>query len=251
MTEIIQPAFVLHTRPYRETSLLVTFFTPEFGKLNAILKGVRAKSKSAQAKQAWLQPFQALQVRWKERSVSASDLVTMTHFEPLHLSFTLSGAANVCGLYCNELLYRLLGQKVSAPMLYEKYRHTLLGLSRSQMLSDKKQAANDQAWCLRLFEFALLNELGCAFQTHVDAFGEPISSEQDYQFYIEQGAVPISCLGAVVEGGVAISGQCLLAFSKGEDCAACSAQLKRLFRRVLSHYLGHRPIMARALFQSF
>ena len=37
----LEPAFVLHTRPYQETSILVDFFTRSYGRLNAIAKGAK------------------------------------------------------------------------------------------------------------------------------------------------------------------------------------------------------------------
>src|SRR5690554_6048023 len=95
-----QPAFVLHSRPYRETSLLLTLFTPEFGKLNAVARGVRSNQKTSQ-KQAWLQPFQPIQIVWQAKQNQG--LVTLRSFEPYGASVRLLADANICGLYLNEL----------------------------------------------------------------------------------------------------------------------------------------------------
>ncbi len=52
----LQPAYVLHTRPFQNTSLLIDFFTTDYGRLRAIAKGARsAKSKYRSLLQLWLQ----------------------------------------------------------------------------------------------------------------------------------------------------------------------------------------------------
>lgn len=239
--EITQPAFVLHRKPYRETSLLVTFFTPDYGKVSAVIKGVRAKNKSAKLKQAWLQPFQALEIRWKEKSVTTSDLVSVWHYEPLHLSFPLSGEASICGMYCNELLYRLSYAYVGAEGLYQLYRETLLQLSKQQVDHADAALRSQLAWRLRLFEKGLLNELGAAVVFSEDMDGRPLASDRRYRFAIEKGFYESNQKNAVL-------GQCLLNLTSETFQAACLPELKYLFREILSHYLGDGPVMARRLF---
>lgn len=240
--EIEQSAFVLHQRPYRETSLLVTFFTPDYGKQNAVVKGVRSASKSARAKQAWLQPFQGLSIRWLEKSVAGSHLVSLRHFEPGEVRFPLFGEANLCGLYVNELLYRLLYPSLAVGQVFHQYQQALYGLAKAQNRAE-------QAWVLRQFEFGLLTELGFGFDLSCNHQGEPIEAEKEYEFFAELGFFEWRGHSEQVSG-VRVSGHCLQQFQDGVFCEACLPQLKSLFQTFLAPYLGQQPIQARRLFQA-
>ena len=211
-TDITQSALVLHRRAYRETSFMVTLFTPEHGKINAIVKGVRSKSKAAQAKQAWLQPFQELKVSWTEKNaLKLPGLVNLKQLEPTLVRFPLSGESSICGLYINELLYRLIYPNVAMEALFESYQQTLYELAKATNRAD-------QAWVLRQFEYELLMTLGVAFQTDTDAHHQPIEVQANYRFYPELGAVRpdhdrfSQPLGYEASPSVAISGDCLLNF---------------------------------------
>lgn len=241
--DIEQLAFVLHRRPYRETSLMVTFFTPDYGKQNAVIKGVRSGSKTAQAKQAWLQPFQGVTIGWRERAHRTSDLISLRQLEASSVRFPLVGESNLCGLYVNELLYRLLYPGLESEQLFQAYQQTLYDLARAH-------ERFRQAWVLRQFEFELLSELGVAFQTETDRFHRPILAGETYLFHLEQGLFPRSDLNEQEPlQGVWVSGECLLKFAERTYCESCLKDWKRLFRYVLSAHLGEKPIQTRALFQ--
>ncbi len=240
--EIEQPAFVLHSRAYRETSALVTFFSPHYGKFNGIIRGVRGGRKTASQKSALLQPFQLLTLQWRERANKASDLVSIHQFERASLYFPLAGEASICGLYLNELLYRLLFSHVAAEPLFEQYQQTLY-----QLLAAKTR--NEQAWALRLFEYHLLNELGQGVVCDEDMAQQPINPEINYYFYPESGAVSVEQDGLAT--GVLISGRSLLALAEQRYCEASLPQLKQLLRAVLTPYLGTKPMMTRQLFGRF
>ncbi len=235
-TELEQSAFVLHSRPYRETSLLVTFFTEDQGKQNAIIKGVKGASKLARAKQAWLQPFQSLNISWLDRKTH-SDLINIRLLEPGKIWFPLMGDGNICGLYLNELLYRMLYPSVVSSDLFKHYQQALYELSKSE-------TRLQQAWILRVFEYHLLNDLGTGIELTQDAFGQTIQAETIYTFYLEQGLVPIDNN----QEAMVVSGKCLLNFVKDDYTEACLGELKHLFRFILSFYLGNKPIQTRALF---
>ena len=238
--EIEQSAFVLHSRPYRETSALVTFFSPEYGKFNGVVRGVRGGRKTAVQKTAILQPFQQLTLQWRERANRSSDLVSIHQFELSQLRFPLSGDSSICGLYLNELLYRLLFPQVAVEPLFEHYQQALY-----QLLS--AQNRNEQAWSLRLFEFRLLNELGQGLVCDEDIYQVPIDPSADYFFYPETGAIKVEMDSLAT--GIAISGQCLMTLAEKKYCEACLPQLKQLFRVILNQYLGDKPIMTRQLFR--
>ncbi len=239
--EIEQPAFVLHSRPYRETSALVTFFSPQYGKFNGVVRGVRGGKKATQ-KMAVLQPFQRLSLQWRERANTPSDLVSIYHIERASLYFPLTGEASICGLYLNELLYRLLFSHISAEPLFEQYQHTLYQL----LVANTR---NEQAWVLRLFEFHLLNELGQGVVCREDIAQQPIDAQANYYFYPETGAIKAEQDG--LKTGVFITGQSLIALAEQRYCEKSLPQLKQLLRAVLAPYLGEKPIMTRQLFGRF
>ena len=238
--EISQLAFVLHRRPYRETSFLVTFFTQQHGKVNAVVRGVRSNSKAAKLKQAWLQPFQALTIQWREKPDSQSDLVTLRNIEPSSIRVPLMGEASVCGLYLNELCYRLLYPSLMSEQLFDHYRQTLFDLAKA---SDR----NSQAWYLRQFEYQLLAEMGYGVDFSSDSHQQPLVPEQSYVLHAESGWIPES--EAFFDAGVKVRGECLIKFVEQQYSEDCLTSLKHLFRFLLAPYLGEKPIQARALFQ--
>lgn len=239
--DISQSAFVLHKRPYRETSLLVTFLTEHYGKVNAVVRGVRAASKTAKLKQAWLQPFQGLNIHWREKPNAQSDLIALREIEPTRIRFPLMGEASVCGLYINELSYRLIYPSLVSESLFQTYQQTLFDLA-------KAESRNHQAWCLRQFEFQLMTEMGYGIEMLVDANQKALTEDETYLCHQELGWVPET--ETVFDSGVKVRGKCLLKFSRQEYCEDCLADLKRLFRFLLVPYLGDKPIQARMLFQN-
>lgn len=238
--EVEQSVFVLHSRPYRETSALVTFLSPDYGKFNGLVRGVRGGRKAATQKTALLQPFQQLTVLWRERPNTPSDLVSIHQVELSTLRFPLAGDASICGLYLNELLYRLLFTQVPVEPLYEHYQQALY-----QLLASKDR--RDQAWSLRQFEYHLLNELGQGLICDLDMYQQPILADVLYHFYPENGAIKAEMDG--IGTGIPIQGHCLLALADATFSEACLEQWKRLFRTILNQYLGSKPLMTRQLFR--
>ena len=236
--QIQQNAYVLHSRPYKETSALVTFLTPDYGKINAVVRGVRGGRKPSAQKMAMLQPFQQVLLEWRERN-SASDLISVQQIEMGSLRFPLHGEANICGLYLNELLYRLLFPQVAIETLMDDYQQALYQLTRSN-------ERNQQAWALRQFEFQLLQLMGEGLQCDSDYYQQPIDAQADYFYYPQQG--PVLATQDKLRNGVAVSGHCLLSLAQNDYDETCLPCLKRLFRQVLALYLGNKPIMARELF---
>jgi len=239
--EIVQSAYVLHTRAYRETSVIATFLTQDHGKINGVVRGVRGKTRSSMQKNATLQPFQKLSIEWRDKPHSNNDLVTIRTVESEPVRFFLEGESSFCGLYLNELLYRLLYPRVSLESLFDEYEQSLLKLL-------KVDSRNQQAWVLRQFELHLLQDLGVSLHFDLDANKQAIESTAQYQYYPEMGAFPVLD-EQVVGNGVLISGECLLKLSDLTYCETCLGSWKRLLRHVLNLYLGSKPIMTRQLFK--
>jgi len=223
----LHQAFVLHRRPYSETSLLAELFSSQHGRMGVIAKGAR-RGKSGL--RPVLQLYQPLQVAWTGRG-ELPTLVTAEHDGPLYLQH---GEELLHGFYINELILRLVHRHESLPGLYRVYRDTL-----SRLCERGREEA-----VLRIFEKRMLEELGYGLLLdHEATSGQPIDADAHYDYEVEYGPVP---------GGrdaARISGRTLLALANESlpDKTALR-EAKRLMRRVLAHHLGDRPLASRQLF---
>ncbi len=227
----LQPAYVLHARPYRDTSALLEVFAREHGRLGLVARGARgAKSKL----RAVLQPFRPVLLSWLGRG----DLGTLTDAEPQGVVPTCAGRGLLSGYYLNELMQRLTHRHDPHPALYDAYREALIGL-------------NDGRWVervLRLFEKRLLQELGYGLVLdHDAASGAPLRAAAIYHYQLERGPV-LSQAGACQ--GLLLRGSSLLSLAGDELHDECSLrESKRLMRAVLALYLGDKPLKSRDLFR--
>jgi DNA repair protein RecO (recombination protein O) len=215
-------------------------FTPQFGRINTIIRGVRTKSKLSAQKQAWLQPFQALQIEWRASTADHLDgLIRLQTFEPYPSgSVALMGESAFCGLYLNELLYRLLSPMMAVESLFVGYQQTLSGLSQTQ-------TRQQQAWLLRQFELHLLSVLGYEPNLTTCSNGFAIEPNRRYIYDSESGFR--LALDSEPEG---ISGYCLHQMATRTYCPTCLTAWKRLTRLFLQNLLGGKPLLTRQLFQS-
>jgi DNA repair protein RecO (recombination protein O) len=227
----LQPAYLLHRTPYRDTSLLIEAFTESHGRLGLVARGARSR-RGGQA--ALLQPFQSLLLSWSGRG----ELHTLTAVEPQHPSLTLHGDSLNSSFYLNELLMRLLPRHDPHPLLYQRYAYTLRQLADSGM----------DEWRLRLFERDLLQELGYGLLlTHEGGSGEMVQSDACYCYHPEYGP---SRQHNNDEPCLSVHGETLLCLAQGEKGGSrCRSEAKRLMRGVLAGYLGNRPLASRELFR--
>jgi DNA repair protein RecO (recombination protein O) len=227
---LLQPAYVLHRRAYRETSFLVELFTPEYGRLSVIAKGVR---KARSASPGLLQPFTSLLVSWQGKA----DLMTLTHVEMRHAPTRFAGECLFAGFYLNELLTCLLEKWDAHPGLYAAYERALQGLN---------QAVLDEQ-CLRSFEKCLLEELGYGILSQSDrVWQQTILPDKHYRFVPEQGFV----LAQAEVGTITFPGAHLLAIAKEQwTNPGVLKDAKRLTRLILTPLLGTRQLHSRKLFE--
>jgi DNA repair protein RecO (recombination protein O) len=227
----LQPAFVLHHRPYRETSVILDLFTQDHGRIAAVAKGVRQSNSRLRA---LLQPFIPLFVSWQGKS----ELMSLTTAEPNGMPNRLKGESVLSGLYLNELLMRVLHKQDPHPALYTIYHQTLLELQQVQ--APQKT--------LRLFEKKLLEELGYGLQLRYDVSTKRlICPESYYQFHVEHGFEVY--LGSETHGQSVFLGQSLLALAAEQlEDEVSLRDAKRLMRLALMPLLGQRPLHTRRLY---
>ncbi len=220
-----QPAYVLHSRAYRESSALVDLLTPQ-GRLRAVLRGARGKAGTL------ARPFVPLEVELRGRG----ELKNVGRLEAAGSANLLGGAALFSGLYLNELLIRLLPAEDPHPIVFEHYAMTLLALAEGRTLEP----------LLRAFEWRLLGELGYGFALDRDLHGLPVAPTGLYRLRADAGMEPVGQL----QPGV-FQGAELLAMAEADWTApGALAAAKRLMRQALAPHLGGRPLVSRELFMT-
>ena len=226
----LQPAYILHTRPYRDTSLLIDFLTPDFGRVTAVARGVR---KNKTPKRQLLNPFSRLLVCWQGKT----DMKLLTSFESDNQFLTLAANHLYSGFYLNELLVRLLPEMDRHNGLYFAYEQSLVALERG----------DDIEPLLREFEFRLLTELGYGLDFAMDARNHcEIQAQGLYECHVQEGF--FSAAPDIPEEFL-LKGEWLLAIAQGDySLPATRLAAKYLSRRLLKPLLGNRPLNSRALF---
>ncbi|HET9836485.1 MAG TPA: DNA repair protein RecO, partial [Rhodanobacteraceae bacterium] len=211
-----QPAFILHARAWRETSLLLEVFSRDHGRIGLLARGVR--SARARITRATLEPFHLLSVDW----AGTGELPNLRAAEMVGAPRRFMDDALLSGLYVNELLVRLTARADPHPALFERYA----------VLLEELAATDSLAWTLRRFERDLLGQLGYGLQLDCEAeSGEPLRADADYIYAPELGPVPAQSR----QPGTTVRGSALLALHEDakpahEDLAA----LRRVLRAVIA-----------------
>jgi len=221
-----QPAYVLHERPYRETSLLIEALTRDHGRVGLVARGVRRE------KPRWprgtIAPLRPMLLSWSGKG----ELGNLTGVDPVGIATPFAGEALMSALYVNELLVRLLPRNDPHPEVFAGYAECLVELS----------AGGAVAWTLRRFERDLLAELGYALLLEFDGErGDPIDDDADYSYDPERGPIPWHSR-PITPG---IKGRTLRALTLDDAPDEFTLrQLRHLMRAVLRHHLGGRELNA-------
>jgi DNA repair protein RecO (recombination protein O) len=222
-----QPAFVLHVRAWRETSLLVEVLSHEHGRVGLIARGVRGPKK--QQLRAALQPLQHIRFDGVQRG----ELAHLNSAEAIDEAPRLHGDVMLAGFYLNELMLRLAPRHDGVGMLYAIYGETRARLGLELPL----------AWTLRRFERDLFEALGVGFAWDCDGDGAPIDPAARYVLDPEHG--PRRVLGDTGRAGRSetATGRALLDLGADrEPCAEDMPGLRRVIRAMLLHHLGGRGL---------
>lgn len=225
--------YVLHTRPWRNSSLLVEGLTLDAGRMGFIARGVRRRGSRTRA---LLEPFQPLLLAWSGRG----ELRTLTTIEAERWRAPPAGRALLAGFYCSELVLRLLGREDPNAGLFEAYDAAVSALA----------AGEPEEPVLRRFECALLDALGFAPPLAQDAgTGEPVRADTDYDFLAEHGPVPAQ--GPAGTEAVRLPGVHLQAIA-AQDFAdpAVLRSARRVLRASLAPHLGGKPLRSRELYRA-
>jgi DNA repair protein RecO (recombination protein O) len=220
--------FILHTYPFKETSVVAETFTREYGRVALIARGAR---RPASALRGLMQPFTPLLLSW----FGKSDLKTLHAAEWQGGIIAPQGRGLMCGFYLNELLLRVLARGDAHEALYDRYTETLALLTGE---------GGDHEKILRRFEKNLLADIGYGATFDIDADTRaPIEAGARYVFQPERGA-----LRAAGQPGCVVSGQTLLDLAADRfDDPVTLAEAKALMRSLINHTLGAKPLYTRQL----
>ncbi len=238
----LQPGFVLHSRPYRDSSLLIDVLTADYGRTTLIAKAQR-QSRNRQSKP--LHPFMELLLSWQGKS----DLKTLTASETQKITPPLIGRNLYAGFYVNELLLRIVPQYDACSELYSIYRRFISDLSSLSVESNQTLEP-----VLRKIEFEMLDALGygVSFEHRGDDGGE-IQAEQLYGLDPELGFFTTN------ESREPDSSKSNEKYYLGKEILAIARHdysetgvlraAKRLARAVLAPHIGNKPLKSRELFK--
>ena len=270
-----QIAYLLHKRPYRETSSILEVLTKDYGRVSLMARGCRGKRSKIAGN---LMLFTPLVVSWQGKG----NLPYLKSIERADLKApVLKSKSLLSAMYINELLMYFLHKHDVNETIFEQYHNCLYALENNNKIEI----------ALRKFELKLLELLGFGLNLHAEAdTGELIKADEMYLYYLEHGPVkcrdiismdgvyaedcleqfqrmsmdgrPCSRYGArSQEGGATnavdvpqISGSCLLALSSKQfqiisENSLYLAELKRLMRVVINHHLGSKKLKSRELFK--
>ena len=223
-----QPAFVLHSYPFRETSLIVEVFSRDFGRVALLARGARRPRSALRGLMLAFEPFE---LSWAGKG----EVRTLMKAEWQGGQPLLTGKALFCGYYLNELLLDLLPREDAHTNLFAVYAETLRRFSEVPKESD-----------IRRFERAFLAELGYGLSLMNDVDDLPIDPNGYYVYEIERGPVRLSVPG---DSSLAMSGKTLLDLA-AEDFSDPKSlvEAKRLMRALMAHYLGGKGLETRKIF---
>lgn len=225
----LQPAYVLHHRPYRDTSRILELFTRDHGRVTLFARGARGRSGKGAALTSMLQPFNRLLVSWS----AGTEAGTLSAAEFDGAYSVLPADRLMSGCYVNELLLSLFARHDPHSDVFELYAATVRAL----------KTAEDPLPVLRVFEKRLLECLGYGLALTHDVGGAPIDPERTYRYRLEQGA---QATHDVAEGPLIFTGATLLALA-AEDLREGNAchEARVLLRAALDRVLDGRELKSR------
>ncbi|MDN3681687.1 DNA repair protein RecO [Vibrio tapetis] len=228
MSDGLQRCFVLHRRPYSETSLILDVFSEEYGRVSVMAKGARGKRSNLKGA---LQPFTPLLMKWSGKG----SMRTLRQAEPISLGLPISGINLYSAMYVNELIGRVIENETPYPALFHDYLQALTELAQN----DNPEPG------LRRFELALLSALGYGVDfLHCAGTGEAIDPTMTYRYREQKGFI-----ASVRNDNLTFLGDELIAISERRFLTQQQLKAAKRFTRIaLKPFLGGKPLKSRELF---
>ncbi|MGH8317638.1 MAG: DNA repair protein RecO [Steroidobacteraceae bacterium] len=192
---LLAPGYILHHRPYRDSSRILEVLVRDHGRLTLFARGVRGPKPRFGGV---LQPFDLLLLSFQVGREAGQ----LTGAESAESSPALPAGSLMAAFYLNELLLKLTTQHDPVPEVFGDYRRALAGLRSGGRVEG----------VLRVFEKRLLEEAGYGVDLTSEArTGKAIEAEGFYRFQASHGLIPAR------EGEAdAVAGSSLLALAREE-----------------------------------
>jgi DNA repair protein RecO (recombination protein O) len=221
---LLQPAFILQHKKYRETSLILDVLTRDFGIVSLLARGVRKKkSKTA----GLLLGFSALNLSY----FGKNELKILSHVELGSENINLTGLSLYCGFYINELVAYFLHKYDPHPEIFSEYEQCLL------LLTDTDKVEQ----ILRFFELNLLEQLGYGLQLSVESTSHKlVMPQKKYIFCGESGLIENS-------EGYICGGTLLAMEERAQLDRKALFEAKHLMRRIIDFLLEGKELKSRAV----
>ena len=222
----LAPAYLIHSRNYQEYSLLLDFFTRDYGMIRCVAKGAKRSKKTL------IQPFSYLHISFNGKG----SLKTLVHFEISDTPHFFSGESLILMMYVNELLLKLLSAQEPLMRLFDAYRYFVNHFNHLERMK--------KYWLLRLFEKKLLAELGYGVSYTMDTSKNSIMPNLFYKYQHQLGFI---CTKTGNISGMLLDSLAEAKLNKlpsNADFYVC----RNLFRTQLAMLLGNKQLNSRALF---
>ncbi|HZX23769.1 MAG TPA: DNA repair protein RecO [Woeseiaceae bacterium] len=227
-----QPGFLLHSRPFRDSSQLIEIFSRDHGRIGLVARGVR----SARSRyRGVLRPFAPLELSW----TIAGDLGTLTGVEAAGRLPDLSGDALMAGFYVNELVLKLTHRHDAQPDVYAAYEAAVTGLA----------GRPDVEFTLRCFELRLLRAIGYGLDLEHDMVtGLPVEEDAWYRVKATEGVARATADGpdASLYSGAELRD---IAAERLQDPALLK-RARRILQSALEHCLEGRELNSRRVMRA-
>jgi DNA repair protein RecO (recombination protein O) len=222
----LEAAWLLHHRPWSDTSRILELITRDHGRVTLFAHGAR------RPKSPWravLRPFAPLLVSWSGRA----DGGTLTAVEAGSAAATLAGARLLSGYYLNELLLKLLPKEDRHEAIFDAYADAI-----GELANGEEQRA------LRAFERVLLEELGYGLDLSREAAnGRPVEGDRYYHFEPGRGVLAVRDADA---GPGVHAGRAVLAVARGEFGLPDAQKAARgIYGAAIAHCLEGRGLASR------
>jgi DNA repair protein RecO (recombination protein O) len=255
MRALHEPAYVLHSWDWSESSLIVDLFTRAHGRVVVVAKG--AKRPTSQMR-AVLLPFQRLSASFGSKRAAgdeATEVHTLRTAERAAGGAMPTGEALLSAFYLNELLIKLLAREDPHPALFDGYAAVMPALAaRGEGVDDAGLEVTLRSFELLLLrEVGLLPELSCVTSTQ-----QPLQPDGGYGIDAERGVVPHDGEPHALGGSMLVAIEHALSASPAERRLAALTEarlgeaagaLKLNLRELLQYHLGSSPLRTRALMQ--
>jgi len=238
-----EPAFVLHSYDWSESSLILEVFCRRQGRVALVAKG--AKKPTSNFRPVLL-PLQPLLVTYTLTGDGSADIHTLKGAEWVGGHVMPTGDALLSGLYLNELLLRLLARADPHAALFDAYAGVV------RVLASEHGDALEPV--LRSFELLLLREIGLLPGLDVQTMTLEVLQPKTRYTLVPEGGLRAS--SSADRAGL-LGGQWQTLQRALDDaatytatlraCAPVAAELKPQLRALLQYHCGSPMLRTRQL----